>query len=62
MKLTHYDLTFSVADPDDAETHVTITMNRIPREKLLEMPLIGNALKTLEESVVDEGEESTHGR
>lgn len=54
MELPAYNLEVIISDPNDPETHVKISLERVPREKLMSTPIpIAGTLKVFEEAVED---------
>jgi hypothetical protein len=53
MKLDTYNVTITISDPDSPGTKASFTMARCPREKLVDLKLIGPAIKTFEEAIED---------
>jgi len=53
MKLDHYNVKITVSDPDNPGTALSATLEHCPREKLLEHPLIGLLMTSLEEAVLE---------
>jgi hypothetical protein len=54
MKLKEYGVKVTIFDPDDKETRISITVDRIPREKVLTIPFpLADTLKEFEEAVND---------
>jgi hypothetical protein len=61
MKLTHYDITYTVSDPDDPETSISAKLSRCDRDKVVARGgLLADMIATLEESIVEEGDDDDH--
>lgn len=56
MKLPEYNITIILSDPDDPETSLKVTLERVPREKVLGTPIpLANTLEMFEQ-VVEEAQ------
>ena len=53
MRLTKYDLTITIANPDEPETKFKLSVKGCKREELLKVKLIGAMVEDFEDYVVE---------
>ena len=51
MKLEKYNIELIISDPDDLETNVSVSIERVPRQRILENSILASTLLAFEEAV-----------